>query len=548
MPNNIKSKKTIGDLIPKSDGTVELNLSEKFIKTFTSIFGSKTDNLSAKVKSGGRKLGNIDTAKNTSITENQYKRMRRGDGTADVLAHLYVMLKKNNDQLKKQREINNNFKKQREHEKDALYKSFRTKGSSKLKRQRRHDSEESEFNYWTLLGLGIATAVAGLVDIFNIDSETLKSFDEKLTEFNATVDEKIKQAEELAVTLKDDFIAGTKAAIVKAEEFKATATKLYNDFKSEMTTKFEKFKSDMTLNIGKKYDEIMKTVNWVVESGKNLKNLIHGQLLSIGTWAKQMFENPTALFEGGFSDLFNAIGANSSTYNSKQKEIDSKHPEGGVVNAMLEANREIGRGMMATPSKIMEWGKSAYGASTTAGKATLGAGGNAIDWYLEGIKKNFQAKGERIESVTSQFNEGGTIYETAKKIKDNNKDKVMPWTAINEARKLAPKIVVDKASKIANDVSESTRNWVETTSDAPLGNFSQASEVSTEYNKTRMQDLLRQDYTYVWGNTPSAKPVVIDKSSNNAKNMGPNIPTNQQTRNDENSFKKSVGLKSKVAH
>ena len=544
MPNNIKSKKTIGDLIPKSDGTVELNLSEKFIKTFTSIFGSKTDNLSAKVKSGGRKLGNIDTAKNTSITENQYKRMRRGDGTADVLAHLYVMLKKNNDQLKKQREINNNFKKQREHEKDALYKSFRTKGSSKLKRQRRHDSEESEFNYWTLLGLGIATAVAGLVDIFNIDSETLKSFDEKLTEFNVTVDEKIKQAEELAITLKDDFIAGTKAAIVKAEEFKATATKLYDDFKAESTAKFEKFKADMTLNIGKKYDEIMKTVNWVVESGKNLKNLIQSHLSSVGSWFANLALNPTAFIQAA-PQFFKSIGDNSSLYNTQQKEIDSKHPEGGVVNAMLEANREIGRGMAATPGYVKDWVISAYGASTTAGKATLGAGGDAIDWYMEGTKKNFQAKAERIESVTDQFNEGGTVYEAAKYVKDNNKDKVMPWTAINEARNLAPKIVVDKASKLADETSKSTKKWIETPGNSPVGlNYSQAP--APIFDPVKFQTELDANRNKAFGIT--AKPVVIDKSSNNAKNMGPNIPTNQQTRNDENSFKKSVGLKSKVAH
>jgi len=545
MSDNIKSKKKIGDLIPKSDGTMDLNLSNKFIKTLTSIYGTKADNLSTKPKSGGRRLGNLDTAKNTSITENQYKRMRRGDGTADVLAHLYVMLKKNNDQLKKQREINNNFKKQREHEKAALHKSSRNKGSTGTRKQRKHDSEESEFNYWTLLGLGIATAVAGLVDVFNIDGSTLQEFHDKLTGWveksKEVIDTGIEKTKEWYTIIKDDFDLGVKTF---GNDISTFYTKIGAQWASLVET-FTKFKDYIVSGITKKFEEIMKTVDWVVESGKNLKTLVSSHWESLKTWLSEMAKNPKALFQGGFSDLFNSVGANSSAYNDAQRETDSKHPQGGLVNAMFDANSEIGSAMESAPGKLWDMAKEGYNASDQAGKAAISGVTSAAEWYIGGAKENW---GEKFDYWNKETSAGGDTYEFAKRIKDQNKDRIMPWTAISTARGVAIDMAKDKFSKSAEATSESARKFVETPGAPTLGlDYSQSSEVDTEYNKTRMQALLKHDYVNSWGQN-SGKTISVDNSSSNAKNMGPNIPTDISTRNNEKSLQQSTVTRSKTGH
>ena len=72
--------------------------------------------------SGGRKLGNIDTAKYTTISENQNTRMRKGDGVANVLARLYALMKGSHDEDVKQMELTRNFKEEQHKERKSYSK------------------------------------------------------------------------------------------------------------------------------------------------------------------------------------------------------------------------------------------------------------------------------------------------------------------------------------------------------------------------------------------------------------------------------------------
>jgi hypothetical protein len=90
---------------------------EKDVEYFTGYGHKKKKGDTAspeKLVGRGKKVGQLDTAKYTSIGEGQQKRMNKGDGAADVLARLYNMIKKNTDEEKKNHELEKNFKKSKE--------------------------------------------------------------------------------------------------------------------------------------------------------------------------------------------------------------------------------------------------------------------------------------------------------------------------------------------------------------------------------------------------------------------------------------------------
>ena len=59
--------------------------------------------------SGGKVIGQLDTALYTSISDGQRQRMRRGDGVADVAAKTFNFLKKSYDEKELHMEIDHNF-------------------------------------------------------------------------------------------------------------------------------------------------------------------------------------------------------------------------------------------------------------------------------------------------------------------------------------------------------------------------------------------------------------------------------------------------------
>lgn len=93
-------------------------ISDKIAQSVVKILlsSNKIDALNLKEKkdlSGGRKIGNIDTARYTTISENQNTRMRKGDGVANVLSRLYGLLKGSHDEDVKQMELTRNFKEEK---------------------------------------------------------------------------------------------------------------------------------------------------------------------------------------------------------------------------------------------------------------------------------------------------------------------------------------------------------------------------------------------------------------------------------------------------
>lgn len=93
-------------------------ISDKIAQSVVKILlsSNKIDALNLKEKkdlSGGRKIGNIDTARYTTISENQNVRMRKGDGVANVLSRLYGLLKGSHDEDVKQMELTRNFKEEK---------------------------------------------------------------------------------------------------------------------------------------------------------------------------------------------------------------------------------------------------------------------------------------------------------------------------------------------------------------------------------------------------------------------------------------------------
>jgi len=93
-------------------------ISDKIAQSVVKILLStnKIDALNLKGKkdlSGGRKIGNIDTARYTTISENQNVRTRKGDGVANVLSRLYGLLKGSHDKDVKQMELTRNFKEEK---------------------------------------------------------------------------------------------------------------------------------------------------------------------------------------------------------------------------------------------------------------------------------------------------------------------------------------------------------------------------------------------------------------------------------------------------
>jgi hypothetical protein len=75
--------------------------------------------------SAGRKVGNIDTALYTSIEEGTVKRLRRGDGIADVSSKLMNLVKKNYEDRKIKIELSKNFDEEAFAEEERRFEKLR---------------------------------------------------------------------------------------------------------------------------------------------------------------------------------------------------------------------------------------------------------------------------------------------------------------------------------------------------------------------------------------------------------------------------------------
>ena len=503
-------------------------ISDKIAQSVVKILLStnKIDALNLKGKkdlSGGRKIGNIDTARYTTISENQNVRMRKGDGVANVLSRLYGLLKGSHDKDVKQMELTRNFKEEKLKEGRKYSKvTHQTFG-----RKRRRSKTKTGLAGLAMLGLissmdsimdwmeNFTAEGGGLDQMIETIAESWKSFKEealnrvkelynnitgreldsdweKLKEdFKKTIDADIGFGKQII----DDFNTGVYATLANVSKIAEGVT----------TTIFQKADEFATW-VGEKYNYAMSTVTWVIDTFSNFKSMISKHLQSISAWFTEALKNPTAFLYGG-GDLSNKIGKNNDEFIKSQKSIDEKHPEGGVINAGITAAKQIFNDVNYVAEKGSTW-------SAQAGEwveKDLGLTGVAIGKTDHFISEEMNAA---TASVTSQFNEGGTVYETAKKIKDYNKDRVMPWTAINEARNLAPKIVVDKASKIANDVSESTRQFIETPKNSD--DYSQRAAETSKYQQ-QIKTITKNTTTGVPGGKPTGGGV--------GANIRPDNPT-----------------------
>jgi GH24 family phage-related lysozyme (muramidase) len=95
-------------------------------------FGVSKDNLKyflgdkkvSMAPSSGRKLGNIDTAFYTTVSEGQRARVRKNDGVADVGSKLFNLVKNHYEQKKLQLELDRNFEKETHDEEERRHKEL----------------------------------------------------------------------------------------------------------------------------------------------------------------------------------------------------------------------------------------------------------------------------------------------------------------------------------------------------------------------------------------------------------------------------------------
>lgn len=98
------------------DGVVSINTTQ-LAKTIADCISKRLYSVGSKNKFlGGKTVGRIDTALYTSISEDQYQRLRRGDGVADVAAKLVNLIKKIDEEKKLHHEIDRNFEQEASHE------------------------------------------------------------------------------------------------------------------------------------------------------------------------------------------------------------------------------------------------------------------------------------------------------------------------------------------------------------------------------------------------------------------------------------------------
>lgn len=76
---------------------------------------NRKEQAKAEIKpTAGKKIGQLDTAYNTSLSEDQQQRMMRGDGAADVVAKIINFMKRSRSQIMRKRDLLNDFREERE--------------------------------------------------------------------------------------------------------------------------------------------------------------------------------------------------------------------------------------------------------------------------------------------------------------------------------------------------------------------------------------------------------------------------------------------------
>lgn len=99
--------------------------SQEDMEFFTHMYGrrKKTPYYKA-IGSAGKRIGNLDTAKYTSISEGRGQRIRRGDGVANVLARMLNLMKEYHEIEMKEHEEDRKEAQLRQQEKETWGKSF----------------------------------------------------------------------------------------------------------------------------------------------------------------------------------------------------------------------------------------------------------------------------------------------------------------------------------------------------------------------------------------------------------------------------------------
>jgi len=398
-------------------------ISDKIAQSVVKILLStnKIDALNLKGKkdlSGGRKIGNIDTARYTTISENQNVRMRKGDGVANVLSRLYGLLKGSHDKDVKQMELTRNFKEEKLKEGRKYSKvTHQTFG-----RKRRRSKTKTGLAGLAMLGLissmdsimdwmeNFTAEGGGLDQMIETIAESWKSFKEealnrvkelynnitgreldsdweKLKEdFKKTIDADIGFGKQII----DDFNTGVYETLANVSKIAEGVT----------TTIFQKADEFATW-VGEKYNYAMSTVTWVIDTFSNFKSMISKHLQSISAWFTEALKNPTAFLYGG-GDLSNKIGKNNDEFIKSQKSIDEKHPEGGVINAGITAAKQIFNDVNYVAEKGSSW-------SAQAGEwveKDLGLTGAAIGKTGHFVSEEMNAATASIEQNKSDFRKG----------------------------------------------------------------------------------------------------------------------------------------------
>jgi len=115
-----KTLETVDKIKNKFDSKTMANAMGKPLNedTVNNLTGQESTKSTIKTApNSGKKVGKLDTANYSSISEDQKQRMKKGDGVADVVAKVINFMKAAREQTKTQRELTRDFKKE-EHEKE----------------------------------------------------------------------------------------------------------------------------------------------------------------------------------------------------------------------------------------------------------------------------------------------------------------------------------------------------------------------------------------------------------------------------------------------
>lgn len=418
-------------------------ISDKIAQNVVKILlsSSKIDALNLNGKkdlSGGRKLGNIDTARYTTISENQNVRMRKGDGVANILARLYVLLKGSHDEEVKQMELTRNFKEEKLKEGGKYSKVTHKKNAKRSRKPGTKiglaglailgliSSVDSIMNWmenFTAAGGGLDTMVSTIKDSWQSFKETVYNTTNELyqkvfpgrdlgtdwEEFKGNFKKTIDTDIEFGKQVFDDFKTGISETI-------SNVSKIAEGVKTTIFQKADEFATW----VGEKYNYAMSTVTWVIDTFSNFKSMISKHLQSISAWFTEALKNPSAFLYGG-GDLSDKIGKNNDEFIKSQKAIDANHPEGGVINAGITAAKQIFNDVNYVAEQGATW-------SASAGKwikKDLGVTGDALNQAGSAIGKAGHVVSEKMNAATAYIKQNKSkLREATPKFIKKSYDKV----------------------------------------------------------------------------------------------------------------------------